>query len=219
MNALDGKPLLYDPDTRTWSHPFDQFPPGPVMTTASGLVIDYLRPEDLEIRDEDVRDAATHICRYNGARQVQLIHHFALCTLLAQHEFAVPRTIGLIAQHDFPEAILGDVVSGLKKLLVDYRTLEPRWEARFWDHYGYIPPNAAEAALIRHIDLRALVVETHMTQHPVAGYTAYRHGGPPTRSEVRAWERMMTYDRDRCWELTLRAVREGATPSGASASP
>lgn len=219
MNALDGKPLLYDPDTRTWSHSFDQFPGGVVMTTASGVVVDYLRPEDLEIRDDDVRDAAVNICRYNGARKVLLIHHFALCTLLALDSLGTARTVGLVAQHDFPETILGDVVTGLKRLLPDYSAIEARWEARFWQHYGYAPPNDVEAGLVRRIDLRALVIETHMTQHPVAGYAAYRHGGPPTRAEMRVWERMMSYNHDRCWELTLRAVLEGATPLAASASP
>lgn len=191
--------------------------PRPVMTTASGIRIEYLSPETCEILDEDIAVAAENICRYNGARDVRLLDHFALVTLLAQSQRIgtmcwSPRVVGLVALHDFHETVVGDVVSGLKLLLPEFKRIERLWEERFHAHFGYEMPDDDEAKLVGHIDLRALVVETHATRHPVASLTAELHGGVPTEEEWDVWHRVRSMSSALKWALTTEAVRAGSRP-------
>ena len=211
MKSFNGEILRYDREARTWNVPVPEMLQAPVMTTASGVVIDYLDPSAFEVREEDIAYAADNICRYNGARRVQLLLHFALCAKLARLVPGAPvRHVGLVAMHDFAETVLGDIVTGLKRLLPEYRALEGGWERRFREHFGYADPTDEEEAFIRYIDLRALVVETHCTAHPVAEITAYRHGGPPSREEADLFGYLLHAGPARQWEITLDAVRAGA---------
>lgn len=186
------------------------------MTTASGAVIDYENPDLCEIREEDIAFAAENICRYNGMRNVRLLDHFALVTLLARERAATnptiwtPRVVGLVALHDYHETIVGDVVSGLKMLLPEFKRIETMWERRFHTHFGYEMPHAGEQVLVTDIDLRALVVETHGTRHPVMPIASERHGGPPQAGEWDCWHRVLSMSGAQKWALSITAVREGS---------
>lgn len=211
MRLVNGELLKYDPASHTWNVPVEEIPRAPVMTTASGVVIDYLNPTEFEVRESDIAYAAGNICRYNGARKVLLLEHFALCTTLATRiEGASPRLLGLVAMHDFAETVLGDIVTGLKRLLPEYRVLESRWERHFWNHFGYDHPTEDEAAFVRRVDLRALVVETHCTAHPVHGITAHWHGGLPSQTEADTFGCLRYCGPVRQWEITINAVHAGA---------
>jgi len=206
----NGELLRFDRESRTWNVPIAEMQKAPVMTTASGVVIDYLDPASFEVREEDIAYAAENICRYNGARRVQLLLHFALCTKLATSVPGVSaRRIGLVGLHDFAETVLGDIVTGLKRLLPDYRALEGGWEHRFREHFGYADPTPEDEAFIRYIDLRALVIETHCTAHPVAEIAAHQHGGKPTRGELDLFGYLLHAGPRLQWEITIDAVRAG----------
>lgn len=78
------------------------------------------RPEDISI--EDIVDGLTGICRYCGHTR----WHYSV----AQHSYLVSKVVnprfalaGLL--HDAPEALLGDVITPVKRLIKDvYRKLE-----------------------------------------------------------------------------------------------
>lgn len=181
----------------------------PVMTTASGVVIDFEKPEQLEVREEDIFYSHCNICRYNGARKVMLIEHDALITLLGNATEHSPRLKGLFALHDFAEYVVGDIVTGLKVLLPTYKEIERGFELVIWKHFGYAPPTEEEEALIRHYDLRALATETFMTSHPVADLVAAEVGSV-TDAEIAAYRELKALSHYQMWEVTMRAVRAGA---------
>lgn len=150
--------------------------------TAFGNVIKYDDPSRTKVDLEEIRHHITNICRYNGARQVRLIHHLALCAYIAEivpahldhprdgtdsplYDYIVQR--GYAAVHDFPEVYLGDVVSGFKKYLPDYKKFEELWDPYVHDQVG-LPWQYRNAKLVKQIDNIALVTEMAATQHPAA---------------------------------------------------
>jgi len=191
-----------------------------IMTTASGRIIDFENPGDLDVCEHDIFHAHSNICRYNGTRRVMLLEHDALVTILVRNLGAVYsdfnpwphpgiRVEGLVAMHDFVEYIVGDVVTGLKQMLPAYQVIEAAFSNRLWDHFGYRYPTLEEQACIDFIDHRALVVETHVTCHPVAARVAERFG-PATTRELELWFEVQALTQQQQWEYTMAAVREGA---------
>ena len=188
--------------------------------TASGVPVDFENPWSTEIRLSDIEYAAANICRYNGSRRVILLDNFALATLLAR--LYCPgnlHIIGLVGLHDWHETVVGDVVSGLKKLLPDYRAIEGRWEVYFRSLFGYSKDNPdlapPDREAVRKADVRALVLECWATNHPAYLDVAERFGGAPTDSEREAYARLQDLTQTQKWALNVEAVREGSTRNDA----
>jgi hypothetical protein len=121
--------------------------------THSGVMLDLTDPRPEQICLEDVAHHLARVCRFGGA----VDGYYSV----ASHSVYVSRNLpsayaraGLL--HDATEAFLGDVVSGLKRLLPTYRDLEDVWagciEARFDVRFRRCP-------VVKDGDLRARLSE------------------------------------------------------------
>lgn len=86
-----------------------------------------------EITLEDIAHHLTKICRYGGALPLG-VHYSVANHSLTLTRYA--RAMGMsedvqraLLMHDASEAYLGDIVSGLKQLLPDYKEIENRVES------------------------------------------------------------------------------------------
>jgi 5'-deoxynucleotidase YfbR-like HD superfamily hydrolase len=93
---------------------------------------------DNRIDIEEIAQALANLCRYNGHTQYFYSvaqHSLHVCDILMgqpelrQHAFA-----GLM--HDAAEALIGDIVKPLKRLLPDYQRIERDVEAAVFDRFG-----------------------------------------------------------------------------------
>lgn len=212
--------------------------------TASGIKIRFKDPWWSEISIEDIRAGCMNTCRYNGQVYWLLVKHLALCTVLAEHylkhipfpDRAQPYhssksyLIALAASHDFAEVILGDVVTGLKALLAEYKALEPNWEARVWSAFDIPAPFTVfgpdltdqltpiraefpqhkldtELSFVKFIDVRALAIEMNMLNHGGAEFIASKFGAA-TEQEKEIFKKISDTSSEECWNLIMRAIED-----------
>lgn len=124
------------------------------------IYLENLSIEDIQI--EDIAHHLTKICRYGGA--LGLNQHYSVAqhsVLLAQ--YARQWGYGLDVQrallmHDATEAYLGDVVSGLKQLLPDYRKIELRVAELIYTKYK-IQQDGGIQTIVKEFDTRILLDE------------------------------------------------------------
>ena len=134
-------------------------------TTYSGVSIYYGEPTRTRILEADL---IHHLQdrRYNGAIDVSILQHLALCVRLARSRGYGEVQTACCAVHDIHEAYLRDIPAGLKQLLPDYRRLEEIWEAHIWNVAGLsMTPDNVEA--VKRIDQLALVIEMEYHSHPL----------------------------------------------------
>jgi len=109
--------------------------------TNSGVRIDptNIKPEDINLHD--IAHHLTKICRYGGALDLGV--HYSV----AQHSIQLakyfydkgwPRTAACALLHDATEAYLGDIVTGLKGVLSDYKELEKQLSVIIAERYKLI---------------------------------------------------------------------------------
>lgn len=129
--------------------------------THSGKILDFADPEHATIDIEDIAHNLARVCRFGGAVDdyYSVASH---CVYVSRELEAAGSTryvqaAGLL--HDAAEAYLGDVVSGLKRLLPDYKSLELRWEARIQEHFGVYWAEGRVAREVKDADLRARLSE------------------------------------------------------------
>ena len=192
------------------------------MVTWQGHAVNFLKPEDTIVDWEDLKVHTKNICRYNGALDWKLMEHLALCSRLSQlsdvrerggftnmTEEEVTLQAGYCSTHDFQEIYCTDVVSGLKKYLPAYREIEDTWESYVHQQIG-LPLCHRNHKFVRHIDLRALVVEMTALEHPAAKLVGERYGGPVLDSEKEAFDaiykhRSWAVGRNCNWEIITKA--------------
>lgn len=160
----------------------------PDMMTKSGVWVDYSDLAHLDVRLEDIRRATENICRYVGHLNWHLLWHLALCGKLAEHHLESgsilnPSTPAYMAIHDFHEIYVADIPAGLKKYVPDYCKIEDAAEARVHQVLG-LPIAEKDAFEVKFIDLRALVCEMYLLDHPAKERCAAIYGGPPTGAEI-----------------------------------
>jgi 5'-deoxynucleotidase YfbR-like HD superfamily hydrolase len=107
--------------------------------THSGVRINIAEITEADINLKDIAHHLTKICRYGGC--LDLSQHYSV----AQHSivlsnYARDNGYDLCVQrallmHDATEAYLGDIVSGLKELLPDYRKIERQVQELIFGKY------------------------------------------------------------------------------------
>ncbi len=131
--------------------------------TNSGEMLDLSNPRPEQIHLADIAHHLARVCRFGGA-----VHEYYS---VASHSVYVAEIVGAryfeneparehltrsALLHDATEAYLGDMVSGLKRLVPEYRVLEDLWaaavEARFDVRFRHDP-------VIKDADLRARLSE------------------------------------------------------------
>lgn len=95
------------------------------FATASGRTIDLKRlsPEDIHLGD--IAHHLTKICRFGGAMALgshySVARHSLNLAYYAIDNKLKPNIIKACLMHDASEAYLGDIVTGLKGILIDYK--------------------------------------------------------------------------------------------------
>ena len=127
--------------------------------TASGRLLDLSRPDPDALDLEDIAHNLARLCRFNGAVDefYSVATHSVYVARRLFEEYGHRSRIaaaGLL--HDATEAYLGDVTSGLKRILPEYRELERAWahavERRFSVAF-------VGSAIIKEADRRARLSE------------------------------------------------------------
>jgi len=96
--------------------------------TNSGVKINYLRINQEDITLHDIAHGLTRICRYGGT--LDLNFHYSVAQhsiLLVKHGLSLKldkQVLQALLFHDATEAYLGDIITGLKALLLDYKEIE-----------------------------------------------------------------------------------------------
>lgn len=128
------------------------------ITTWSGRKFNFLNPEPTHIVIEDIAHALSLQCRFNGhcSEFYSVAEHCVEVSRLIEAQ-GHPRNIVMTALlHDAAEAYIGDVVSPLKKVLVDYQDIEYTVESAIADKFSLVFP-MPEA--VREADREVLLLE------------------------------------------------------------
>lgn len=152
--------------------------------TIHGAPVYLLEPDRTPILAADIREHARGASRYNGAPPVSVLAHSALVALLAERAGEGVFCVRDCAVHDLHEVYVGEVVSGSKVYLRGFRDLESTWERTIRRAVGItmpLPPR--DKAVVKHYDLRALVVEMTWCRHPALKLLDLP---PATPAEMRA---------------------------------
>lgn len=103
-----------------------------IYTTNSGIRIDISKFSKKLVCINDIAHHLTKICRYGGAlpldRHYSVAEHSILLAEYANKHYGLEIAKAALF-HDASEAYLGDIVSGLKKFLPDYKKIEYRVES------------------------------------------------------------------------------------------
>lgn len=157
----------------------------------SGEPLWFLDPTQTRIRPEDVKQNLGNLCRYNGGIEWSVLQHSILCLALAKVHGYDPALWPNVASHDFAEAYIGDLPTGLKQVVPGWRPIEDAWDAHVHESLGLQWPVPEEIhRQVKFIDHRALVVETTIFGWPDAHNIAARKGGLPSNDERLAYQRV-----------------------------
>lgn len=158
--------------------------------TYTGELIDFRDPNPAQIALADIAHHLAYTSRFGGAshQYYSVASHCVYVSRRLEDEGYPPsvQLAGLL--HDSAEAYLGDVVSGLKRLLPDYRAIELRWERVLERTFGVEWIGVPE---VKNADLRARLAEARDLfdgQYPLEKLDTSGRGlapyGVPVRSET-----------------------------------
>jgi hypothetical protein len=127
--------------------------------TYSGVMMDLRDPDPSKVRVADLAHHLAYIGRFGGAahRFYSVASHSVYVSRRLAEEGHPPdvQLAGLL--HDASEAYLGDVVSGLKRMMPEYRVLEARWEHMLERLFGV---EWVGVPAIKNADVRARIAES-----------------------------------------------------------
>ena len=131
--------------------------------THSGRMLDLSNPKPDDVCLADIAHHLARVCRFGGAVDEYYSvasHSVYVADIVAQRyfetELASEARCRAALLHDATEAYLGDMVSGLKRLVPEYRVLEDLWAAAIEARYGV---SFRHDPLIKDADLRARLSE------------------------------------------------------------
>lgn len=135
--------------------------PGNTYRTNSGLMLDLSDPENAVLSVEDIAHNLARICRFGGAVDgyYSVASHCVYVSRALEARGHSPYVVAAGLLHDSAEAYLGDVVSGLKRMMPDYKALEERWEARLQDYFDVRWKGGRVGLAVKDADLRARLSE------------------------------------------------------------
>lgn len=132
------------------------------IITGSGGAFNILEPNQDDIHVEDIAQALSMQCRFNG--------HCLSFYSVAQHSIHVaelyeesypPQNDGIMfaLMHDAPEAYIGDVVTPLKQLLTEYKAIEARVEQAIMFKFGVFSDLTQIRPCVKAVDTLMLLAE------------------------------------------------------------
>jgi hypothetical protein len=158
VNFFGKPPNPAPPDLRSYRGAI----PHTTYRTNSGRMLELADPETAQVDVEDIAHNLARICRFGGSMDgfYSVATHCVYVSrqLEAEGHSAYVQAAGLI--HDAAEAYIGDVTSGLKRVLPEYKALEKRWERRIQDYFDvHLVPGSPVALAVKDADLRARLAE------------------------------------------------------------
>lgn len=169
----------------------------PDMVTSWGHGVWFDHPERTKVDLNDLEIHLSNSCRYVGAIDVPILMHLVLCIGIAREWGLSPDVIAYVAAHDLHEAYIPDIPTRLKPLVPGWKEREDRWEAWVHKSVGLEPPTPEVQALVKEVDLAALVTEMRGGGHP----------GEIVVRQLHARERLAELERKRPgWETGAKRV-------------
>ncbi|HFD3847762.1 TPA: HD family hydrolase [Serratia marcescens] len=123
------------------------------ILTFTGKRFDYEAPTVDAICIEDIAQALSHECRFNGhiPEFYSVAQHSVLCSQIVAPEFALEALM-----HDASEAYCKDIPAPLKRMLPDYQLIEEQFDAVIRQRFGL--PLRMDIA-VKYADLVMLATE------------------------------------------------------------
>lgn len=135
--------------------------PSNAYRTNTGRMLDLSDPEHADVSIEDVGHHLARVCRFGGAVDgyYSVASHCVYVSRALEARGHSPYVVAAGLLHDSTEAYLGDVVSGLKRMMPEYRRLEERWEARLQAYFDVYWRGGRVGLIVKDADLRARLSE------------------------------------------------------------
>lgn len=127
------------------------------FATSSGRLIDLTKLSEKDIHLSDIAHGLTKICRYGGSLGLDThysvaSHSMNLAYWCIDNNYPIEAAKHALL-HDASEAYLGDIVSGLKQLLPDYKNIEDVVQNMIYKKYGINQHNDLTHAIDKRIVL------------------------------------------------------------------
>jgi hypothetical protein len=125
----------------------------PWTNTVSGKDVHLLNPSPDKIDIKDIAAGLSKMCRYNGqiSEFYSVAQHSVYAAILAKPESRMHALL-----HDSSEAYLGDVISPLKSLLINYEEIEKRMMSAIAQKFNF---SFDDHEHVHEIDQRLLTTE------------------------------------------------------------
>ena len=145
----------------------DQSKIGTVVHTiamGSGKYFDYTDPQPEHLDIEDIAQALSNICRFNGhCNFYSVAEHSVHCANLAEDLSLPDAGIFAALMHDAHEAYIGDMPKPLKNIMPEYSLLENVIEEVVQKHFS---ASTAFKKVVKMFDLQMLKAEkAHLFPH------------------------------------------------------
>lgn len=181
-----------------------------IKADGSGVPVWYLHPQRTELELADFQTPITNICRYNGGVQWPLVRHLALGVLLCRqnpNDSKMNRNVAAYyAMHDLHEAIVGDIVSGMKKHLPSFQHIENLWETHVHNQLNMPLHGSLNPAAVHTLDLLALAVEMTCLMHPAVEIVQEDTGLIPTAEELECFFAVQNMSSITCFAIIVDAI-------------
>jgi hypothetical protein len=136
---------------------------GPWQQTASGSAFFLADPRPEEVYVEDIAEALSRQCRYNGHLRREVEHysvaqHACLVSSWLEADGYPVEVVYAGLHHDSAEAYTGDIVSQVKWIIPEFKALERRVESAVFAALGVMDgPDIART--VKEYDMMALSTE------------------------------------------------------------
>lgn len=174
------------------------------MQTASGRQFYFLEPRAEDILLEDIAQALSLQCRYNGHVKAyySVAQHSVLVARCVHQAFGIShvRTLRTALFHDAAEAYVGDMLRPLKNLIPGFKEIEMRIEEVIAQHFDLEWPHPA---VIKRADNALLIAERNALMPPPPRPWTVREEPWPPPDRLSPWPPELARSR------FLRAVANG----------